>query len=72
LQEASLKDPTLFESTSTSNNALEYGNKMIDYIYEKIITQVEESRIELKERFKEAYKVNYRNTIEKKANNFLL
>jgi hypothetical protein len=33
---------------------------------------LEESKVELKERFKEAYKQNYWNTIETKSNNFLI
>jgi hypothetical protein len=47
------------QSTEKSDNALEYGNKMIDYIYEKVYALLEESKVELKERFKEAYKQNY-------------
>ena len=45
---------------------------MIDYIYERILLEVENSKIELKERFKESYKSSYRNTIDKKSQNFLI
>ena len=40
---------------------------MIDYIYDKIHKEVDNSKAELKEIFKEAYKANYRNTIDKKS-----
>lgn len=40
---------------------------MIDYIYERIFKEVENSKIELKERFKESYKANYRKTIDEKS-----
>jgi hypothetical protein len=33
---------------------------------------VEASKIELKERFREAYKMNYKNTIQTKSSNFLV
>lgn len=40
---------------------------MIDDIFDKIFMMIENSKFELKERFKEIYKANYRSTIIKKS-----
>lgn len=60
------------ESDQSGKTGLEHGYGMIDYIYERIISEVEKSKVELKERFKESYKANYRNTIDKKSQSFLV
>lgn len=44
---------------------------MIDYIYDKIQKELDSSKQELKNTFKEAYIANYRSTVDKKSQSFL-
>lgn len=71
LHEAVNDDPTKYPISEGSIDVLEQGNKEIDHIYEKIFKHLEQSKIDMKQRLKEAYIANYKSTLDKKSQSFL-
>ena len=64
------RDPTDY-TNNEGTTPLTEGYKLIDQVYENIQEILDSSRIEMKERFKEFYKINYRNVIQKKSGPYL-
>jgi hypothetical protein len=54
-----------------SVDILQQGNKEIDHIFEKIHKHIDQAKVDMKERLKEAYIANYRSTVDKRSQQFL-
>ncbi len=64
-------DPTQHPVAEGQFDVLERGNKEIDLIFEKVFKHVEQAKIDMKARLKEAYIANYKTNLDLKAQSFL-
>ncbi|CDW79004.1 kelch motif family protein [Stylonychia lemnae] len=71
LHEASSEDPSNHPISEGCINVLQQGNKEIDHIFDKVFKELEQAKLEMKSRLKEAYIANYKTQLDQNSQSLL-